>query len=200
MFIQVIRGKVKDPAAMRTQADKWQKELAPSAVGFLGATEGVTDDGTFVAVARFESEEAARANSDKPEQTAWWKETEKLFDGAPKFYDCPRVETFMSGGRDDAGFVQIMMYKTKDYDALQEMMKQMGDVSEQRPDIIGGTSALASDGNTVIDTSYFTSEKEAREGEKKEMPAEDQKAMERFGQLTEGLEYIDIRDPWLYSA
>ena len=35
--------------------------------------------------ARFESEEAAQANSDRPEQGAWWAETAKVFDGEATF-------------------------------------------------------------------------------------------------------------------
>ena len=39
---------------------------------------GMCDDGTFVALARFESAEAARRNSDRPEQGEWWAECEPL--------------------------------------------------------------------------------------------------------------------------
>ena len=66
MFVQVIQGKVSDAAAVRARMDTWMKELAAGADGWLGSTAGVTDDGDFVALARFESEEAARRNSDRP--------------------------------------------------------------------------------------------------------------------------------------
>ena len=51
----------------------------------LGGTAGVTEDGRFIAVVRFESEEDARRNRDRPEQDRWWSETAKLFDGSPHF-------------------------------------------------------------------------------------------------------------------
>ena len=51
----------------------------------------MTDDGTLVLLARFESEEAARANSERPEQGEWWAETEKIFDGEPTFKDSSMV-------------------------------------------------------------------------------------------------------------
>jgi hypothetical protein len=41
----------------------------------------VTDDGRFVLLARFESEEAARRNNARHEQGQWWTETEKYLDG-----------------------------------------------------------------------------------------------------------------------
>lgn len=199
MFIQVVRGKVKDAAAMKAASESWEAELKPGAKGYLGATEGVTDDGKFIAVVRFESEEAAQANSDRPEQGAWWEKASKLFDGDASFYNCPRVETFMSGGSDDAGFVQVMTYKPSDIDKLLAITKEFENAPMERKDIIGGTTAIASDG-TVFDTNYFTSEAEAREGEKMEMPAEMQKVMEEFGKVTGPVEYIDLKDPWLFSA
>src|ERR1700747_4456 len=67
MFVQVIQGHVSDAAQARAQLDRWAEEVAPGAVGWLGSTSGVTDDGRLVALARFESDEAARPNSDRPE-------------------------------------------------------------------------------------------------------------------------------------
>ncbi|MGE5763508.1 MAG: hypothetical protein ACM3ZF_06425, partial [Mycobacterium leprae] len=64
---------------MRAAFERWVEELAPGAAGWLGSTAGVTDDGRFIGLARFESEQAARRNSDRPEQGRWWAETSKLF-------------------------------------------------------------------------------------------------------------------------
>ena len=60
MFVQVIQGQVSDPEQARAALDRWARELAPGAGGWLGSTAGVTEDGRFIALARFESEEAAR--------------------------------------------------------------------------------------------------------------------------------------------
>ena len=83
MFVQVIQGQVSDPEQARAALDRWARELAPGAGGWLGSTAGVTEDGRFIALARFESEEAARRNSDRPEQDRWWAETARLFTGRP---------------------------------------------------------------------------------------------------------------------
>ncbi len=81
MFVQVIQGQVADPGKVRAALDQWIRELAPGSIGWLGTTAGVTEDGRFIELARFESEEAARANSNRPEQDRWWAETAKLFTG-----------------------------------------------------------------------------------------------------------------------
>jgi hypothetical protein len=44
------------------------ERLHPTAVGWLGATSGVTDDGVWINVIRFESTAAAEINSARPEQ------------------------------------------------------------------------------------------------------------------------------------
>ena len=68
MFVQVIQGRTSQPEALAEAFDRWQANLSPDATGWLGSTGGVTEDGTFIAVARFESEQAAMANSARPEQ------------------------------------------------------------------------------------------------------------------------------------
>jgi hypothetical protein len=90
MFVQVIQGKVSDPARMRAALDRWGQELSPGATGWLGSTAGVADDGTLTLVARFDSEQAARRNSDRPEQDRWWAETSALFTDGATFRDSTR--------------------------------------------------------------------------------------------------------------
>ncbi len=60
MFVQVIQGQTEDPEAIRAALDRWIADLSPGATGFLGSTSGVTDDGTSITLARFDSEESAR--------------------------------------------------------------------------------------------------------------------------------------------
>src|SRR5262245_34704172 len=67
VFVQVIQGRVSDATQVRQGLDDWLARLAAGAEGWLGSTAGVTDEGTFVAVARFESAESARRNSGRAE-------------------------------------------------------------------------------------------------------------------------------------
>jgi hypothetical protein len=163
-------------------------------------TNGVTNDGTFVAVVRFEDEASAQANSDRPEQGAWFEKVSQHFDGEATFYNCPNVDLIMGGGSDDAGFVQIMVYKVKDVAGARALGQEFSKLGAMRPDIIGGTSASTADG-TFVDTNYFTSEAEARAAEKQPMMPEVQQLMNRFGELVVGeTEFLDLSSPRMYSA
>src|SRR5688572_14894709 len=119
MFVQVIQGKAKDPAGLKKQWERWDQELRPQASGYLGGTAGVTADGKFIALARFESEDAAKANSDSPEQGKWWEETSQYLED-PMFHDCREVTLSNGGGSDEAGFVQVMQGKSTDVEKARE--------------------------------------------------------------------------------
>jgi hypothetical protein len=200
MFVQVIQGRVSDAAALRAAMDRWAEELAPGAIGWLGLTGGVTEDGRCIALARFESAEAARRNSARPEQDQWWAETAKLFDGEPSFLDSEDVTVDIVGDPDRAGFVQVMQGRGTDPDRARELMSQDSDKwAEFRPDILGSV-AVGHDGGRYTMAIYFTSEAEAREGERKEVPPELAAQMEEVQKLSVGEpEFFDLKQPWLYS-
>lgn len=193
MFIQVIQAKTSRPDEVRALMKEWG-ELPDEGSGFLGGTYGITDDGTFLAVVRFESQEKAMANSDRPETDAMAQRMAALTDGPPDFQDCDDVTEWLGGGSDDAGFVQVIRGHTDDADALKAAMsRDEGAMREERPDIIGGTFALDDSGD-FTNTVYFTDEASAREGESKSEPPEE------FRTLMSDLAYYDLRDPWFNSA
>jgi hypothetical protein len=198
MFAQVIQGKTSDAEGFQRQMDRWEQELKPGAKGFVGSTGGVAADGTVIAVVRFESEEAAKANSDRPEQGAWFEELRKYYDGDPTFTNSSDMAT-IGNPSDDAGFVQVMVVKVKDRKAMEALEeKLMPDLMKQRPDLLGALRVW--DGSTSIDFNYFTSQQEAREGEKK-MDADMGEQMQQFMGLADGEPtFIDLPKPILRSA
>lgn len=199
MFIQVISGKTSDPDAFTRQGEKWEQELRPGATGFLGATSGTTDDGRFIVIARFDSEASASANNDRPEQGAWWAETEKVVDGA-EFKDSTDIITLLGGGKNDAGFVQVMRGRVTDSAKLAELRGDLATMErvfgEARPDVVGEVIALHSDG-TYTDAVYFSSQAEARANETKPMPAEAQAMFEALMSAVAIDEYLDLTTPEL---
>lgn len=203
MFVQVIQGKATDPQRLRAALDQWEHDLSPAAPGWLGSTAGVTDDGTFVALARFESEEAARRNSNRPEQDRWWAETSKLFTGEVIFLESGEVTVDVTADRDldEAGFVQIIQGRVSDPARARELMSQDSDKwAPLRPDILGSVEVGHDDGRFTV-AMYFTSEEEARAGERKEAPPELAAQMAEMDRLnTEPPRFLDLKQPWLYST
>jgi len=196
MFIQVITGKVKDADAMERHADKWETDLRPGATGFLGVTQGITDDDRFVVLARFESADAARKNSERPEQGKWFEEMQQYIDDVT-IHDSSRVETLFGGGKDDAKFVQVMQGRIRDQAKADAMFRRAAEAEKvlgaARPDVIGEVVAIHDDGGTYTDAVYFSSEEEARVNEKKPLP---EGAAEMFAEMESALEvteYLDLR-------
>jgi hypothetical protein len=160
----------------------------------------VTEDGRFIALARFESEEAARRNSDRPEQDRWWAETSQLLTGEATFKDSSDVTLDLAGNPDDAGFVQVIQGRGSDPDRARELMGQDSSAwAAFRPEIIGSV-AVGHEGGAYTMAMYFTSEAAAREGERKEPPPELRAQMEEMAALSVGEpEFLDLKQPWLYS-
>jgi hypothetical protein len=198
--VQVIQGQVSDADAVHQALDRWAQELAPGATGWLGSTAGVTEDGRFIGLARFDTEENARRNSERPEQDAWFSETSKRFTGDVKFRDSTDVTVDVTGNPDQAGFVQVMQGRGSDPERAKQLMSQDAEKwHEFRPDVIGSV-AVGQEGGAYTVAMYFTSEAEAREGERKEPPPELKAQMDEMNALNIGTpEFFDIKQPWLYS-
>lgn len=200
MFIQVIQGRVADEPRLRRCMDRWRDELRPGATGYLGSTSGTRPDGTFIALVRFESEEAARRNSERPEQGEWWAETERCFEGPVTFMDCADATEWLGGGSDDAGFVQILEGHTTDAPRLRELMIEAGDkLPAVRPEIIGGTFASATDGG-YVEAVYYTTESEARAHEHITVPDDLRSLFDEERPLMGEIDYYDLREPMLVSS
>jgi hypothetical protein len=199
VFIQIMQGRCTDEQRLHRLSDEWRETLGPTAVGWLGGTYGVTDDGEFVGVVRFESLEAAMRNSARPEQGEWWQRMQECFDGDVTFHDCDNASMWLEGGSDDAGFVQVIQGRVGDPERFRHFMEQpMDTLHEQRPEIIGGTLAMQPDG-WFTETIAFRSEAEAREGEHREMPEEVRRDYEQQMAMVEGISYKDLHHPWFAS-
>jgi antibiotic biosynthesis monooxygenase (ABM) superfamily enzyme len=202
MFMQIIQGRVTDAEAVRSAMDRWLTDVQPGAKGWLGGTFGVSDDNQLIACVRFDSHESATANSNRPEQTAWWQQVEQYFDGPVTFHDCDDVRLFLGGGSDDASFVQVIQSRVRPENRarlLELAQQEDAELSKYRPDVIGGTIAVDAEG-VVTETVAFTSEAEARRGEKQDIPPEVTKQLEEQMSLVEDVTYIDLHHPWFASA
>jgi hypothetical protein len=201
MFIQVIQGQTTDADAIRAGLHRWIDELAPTAAGWLGCTAGVTPDGTCITLVRFESAEAARRTSERPEQGRWWAQMAQLYTGHITVHDATDVVIGFDGGSDDAGFVQVIEGRTGNAARMRQMnaLPPTSPLRKLRPDMIGWILALH-DGDRYTKSLYFTSEKAAREGEQRE-PSPEMKARleEERSWLLSDTTFHDLPEPWLFS-
>jgi hypothetical protein len=200
MFIQVIQGQVADARAVKGALELWQRYVAPGAHGWLGSTVGVTDDGRLIGVVRFSTPDKARRNDHRQEQIRGWANFSRLFTAGPTLSDSDDVALDLVGDPDQAGFVQIIRGRVTNPERARELMTQGStDRAAFRPDILGSIHALRPDGGYTMCT-YFTSEAEAREGERKEPPPALKAQMDEMSDLLTGPpEFFDLKQPWLMS-
>ena len=192
MFVQVFQGRVKDADLLNRQFETWLRELKPKTTGYLGSTSGITPDGQGITVARFDSEDKARADSDLPEQGAWWEETSKAFDGEATFHDCPEVDEIGDGPSADAGFVQVIQGRVKDKARMRSRGREMEpELRKLRPDVLGGLVAWHSDDDAAFtQIMYFTNEQDARTNEH---AMADSPLLREFMSMMEGdLKFYDL--------
>jgi hypothetical protein len=202
VFVQVIQGRVKDRDGIRAQIELWERELKHGAVGYLGSTIGMSDEGELIVVARFESEHAASRNSERPEQDTWWQETAGLLEPDVVFGNYNEVYLIQGGGSNHAGFVQVVQGAARDPDRVKALDDQMSEwLQKYRPDHLGALVAWQPDGSFTHSV-YFTSEAEARTGERRmeaEIPEDVRMLLEEWRSLVDDLRYTDLRQLWLSS-
>jgi len=185
MFIQVTQGRATNPPGIRRDLGRWRRQLAAGADGWLGSTTGITEDGWSLSVIRFASEDHARRNGERPEQREWWRDASQHL-ARVVFHDARKVHTYLDGGSDAAGFVQIIQGRTDD-------MARMASLRDHReaPHILGRTLAEHDDRpGEFTQTTYFSSEQDARRAEQE--PSE-------LRSLMTNLRSFDLRDPQLLS-
>jgi len=140
---------------------------------------------------------AAKANNDRPEQSAWFEaHGATMFDGPPTFTESEDVDEFLRGGSNDAGFVQITQGRIVDREALADFeARTVKLLVGARPDLIGGLR-IWHDDNRFTEVNYFTSEGEARANEARmgETMADD---FEEYMDLVKVDRWIDLTDPVL---
>jgi hypothetical protein len=196
VFIQVIQGRATNPSGIRKELNRWQRQLATDADGWLGATAGVTEDGWSVVVMHFDSEQQARRNSDRPEQRAWWQQASQHF-GEVAVHDAPTVHLFGNGRSDRASYVLVLQGHIDDLDGMASLGGDQEEVlARGAPHILGVTVAEHADRpGDFTQILYFTSEQAAqRFAPEPQADADEPAQQERRGLMT-NLRSFDLREP-----
>ena len=200
MFGQVIQGHTSDPTGVRQAMERWVRDLSPGAVGWVAITAGVTHDGEFIAVFQFESEQAARANSDRREQDRWWTEICAVLDEGVTVRNGMRTEDFLAGDLGQAGFVQVVQGRVSALDRDRERLHALQEVFKVHLPCLLGSVTIELGAGRFTRALYFSTEDEARASER-EVPPEIRARDQEARQLVVGpVEFLDLREPWLYAA
>jgi hypothetical protein len=165
MFIQGIRGIGADPDRLRESIQLWGHDIGPGAVGWLGSTGGITKDGTFVALMRFDAKQSMLRNRARSVQHNWFvRNLSALFPQEVEFDDSVEVWTTWGGGSDDAGFVRVVRGRVDDEQRLRDLDGELAALADgTRPGgVIGGVVALHGGGEFTRAT-YFASARAAGE-------------------------------------
>jgi len=195
VFIQVIQGRALDPAGIRRELNRWQRQLATDADGWLGATAGVTEDGWSLVVMCFASEQQARRNSDRPEHRAWWREASRHL-GEVAFHDAPTVRLFGDGRSDLAGYVQVIQGHIDDWERMASLAGDQEVLAREAPHILGVTVAEHADvPGDFTQLLYFTSEQDARRFAPEPLTDTDEPAQQERRGLMTNLRSFDLRAP-----
>lgn len=92
MLVNVFTYRAKEGCVAEVIAllEEWDRSRRPKIEGFVSAEvyQDVRDERRFINIARFESEPAARAVADHPEQDAWYRRLVDLCEAEPVFTDC----------------------------------------------------------------------------------------------------------------
>jgi hypothetical protein len=195
VFIQVMQGRALDPPGIRRELNRWQRQLATDADGWLGATAGVTEDGWSVVVMYFDTERQARRNSDRPEHRAWWREASQHL-GEVAFHDAPKVRLFGDGRLDLAGYVQVIQGHIDDLERMASLGGDQEVLAREAPHILGMTVAEhANPPGDFTQILYFTSEPDAQRFAPEPPTQTDEPAQQERRGLMTNLRAFDLREP-----
>jgi len=195
MYIQMAQGTCDRPEEMRRIVDDWSAQMA-GRDGWLGGTYGFTDDGRFVGVVRYDSDEACKRLFDEEVSQTAWAAAQKLCDDI-EMHESGDVTMMLEGGSDSAGFVQVMRGHIGDQERFRHLAsdEMTSMLHEARPEIIGATLMVEPDGS-FVETISFTDEEAARRGESLEMP---DSVRTELAEAMADVEYLDLHQPWFVS-
>jgi hypothetical protein len=200
MFGQVIQARTSDPTGVRQVMERWLRDPSPAAAGWVTLTAGLTHDREFIAVLQFDSEEAARATSERREQDRWWADICAVLDGEVTVKNGARTEIFLNGDLGQAEFVQVVQGRVTDLDRAREHMHALQEVLKAHLPALLGSVTVELGAGRFTRALYFSTEDEARAGER-EMPPEVRARDQEARQLIVGpVEFLDLREPWLYAT
>lgn len=195
MFVRMLRARVSAKPLLRNAWDQLGDSLG-KIPGWRCMVGGIDRDGGFFGTIEFTDPGAAHHAWTDGEVSRWLQEVQRSLDNVDE-RESADGEILLPGPRNEAGFIQFIQARTSDKprwkainDAMQEVMRS------HRPEVLAATIAW-NDDDSFLETVYFTSEQEAREGESREFPGGMAGLFGELMDLVSDLSYTDLRSPWL---
>ena len=190
MFVHVVRAPAADPGPLLEQVARLPAMLGTEAAGFLGLTAGISDEGDFVAVARFAS----------PGGDAWWAALEPWLAGPPTVRASSEVELLLGGGSDEAGFIEVIEGHATDRHRFMVLERQLEQrFAAERPDFLGSQIIWWADGSW-LEVAYFTSEDDLRAADARGLSPEVEELVSAWEGVARPSAQLDLADPFLSSG
>lgn len=194
MFVRVIRARVVAKPLLRNAWDQLGHALAEQP-GWRCMTAGTGRASDFIGTIEFSDPVTAHAAWSDRSVARWVGELERTLDSLD-ITDSEEAEIVLGGAREDARFVQIIEGSTEDkprWRAINEAMQEV--MRTNRPEVLAATVVWSED--RFLETVYFTSEQDAREGESQEFPGGMEGLFNELMDLVRDMSYLDLRSPWL---
>jgi hypothetical protein len=199
MFVFTVECRTTAADIAHEHVRRWHADVEARAVGWLGNTAGVSTDGDFIMLLRFESEEAAYITSDLPEYEQWWRTFASFLDTKPVFKGSTSVMGILSGGSDDATAVRI----TKGHSEatrLRDSIRRLESLTpEERATIIGGIVAWH-DRDRFTEALYLTSQDLPRFRQRRTARTPLSRFLDDHEAIILDRSEMDLYRPWLVSA
>ena len=199
MFAQVIKGKVSDPEAVKTATERWVK-AGPKRGRLAGLHRGNNGRRPVRHGCAFRVRGGGSPQQRSPR-------TGQMVGGdgeaVRRRCDLPgqlRRDSRPAGRPGHSWLRADHAGPCTDPERAKELMSKDADKwAAFRPDVIGSVTVGHDDGAYTM-VLYFTSEAEAREGERKEVPPELQATMDEMNKISTGEpEFFDLRQPLILS-
>jgi hypothetical protein len=200
MFSQVVEGRTNDPTAVRRALDGWVDALPSGHAGWLGATAGVTSDGGFIAVVRFESPEDAQRLSTPEQQQHWWAELRAALDGEAVVTRGERTDIFSPGDPGAAGFVQVVQGRVTDFVEARRQLRVLQELLRVHLPCLLATVTVEHTDCRFTRVLHFRTEEQARAGEAELAPEVRSLDQEVIRLLDGAPAFWDLTEPWFYPG
>ncbi len=173
VFVQILQGTVGDAAGVRSELDRWRRELGPTTAGWRRLTAGLSRDGRMIALTRFDAPESYRHHRVRPEHKAWLGGLEFCLAAPVTIIECPAVQMLGAGDSDGAGFIQIVQGRITDPARFAATRLEVTRALHRHAPHVLGVMFLEHAGGRgyFTEVTYCTSERDTRAAER-QMPVE----------------------------